>query len=311
MHEEWYIIINPRAGSGKTMAEWLPAEKIMKKMEIPYLTVFTERKGHATELAKSAAADGYRKLLAVGGDGSIHELYRGVMLFCDETGTDPGEFYIGVAPIGSGNDWIKEMRVPKNLEEVLRLMAGGSFGKMDVVRMENGKDKVSYMTNVGGIGFDSHVCERVNWQKEMGRRHNLIYLRALQYTVRKLKPVNIQVIADDKEVFSGPCYSLAMGNGRYSGGGMCQVPDARIDDGLLDFMIVPKVPVSAIFKEIPRLLRKNINESDKVLFFRCRTLHIVPLDSQSEDIFEVDGEIEGRLPMTVRVTGQQINALKG
>ncbi len=311
MNQTWYIIINPRSGSGKTMSEWIPAEKLLAVCGVQAKSVYTEYKGHAAELARRAAEAGYRRILAVGGDGTLHEIFRGIMLFCDAEKVSPSSFYMGVAPIGSGNDWIKMMGVPRDTREVVRLMGKESFGKMDVVRMFHSDGQVSYMANVGGVGFDSHVCERVNWQKEMSKRRNMIYLNGLRHTVLHLKPINIKVIADGKEVFQGPCLSLAIGNGKYSGGGMCQVPGARINDGRIDVMIVPPLPLLTILKEMPKLLSETLDQSDKVIFVRCRELTVLPLDKKSEDIFEVDGEIEGRLPLTVTVGDEQINAIKG
>lgn len=311
MNQTWYIIINPRSGSGKTMSEWMPAERLLQRCGLKFKSVYTEYKGHAVALAKQAAADGYRRILAVGGDGTLHEIYRGIMLFCDAEKVSPSSFYMGVAPIGSGNDWIKMMGVPRDPQEVIRLMDRESFGRMDVVRMYHGEGEVSYMANVGGTGFDSHVCDRVNWQKEMSKRHSMIYLRGLKYTVLHLKPIRVQVIADGKQIFCGPCLSIAMGNGKYSGGGMCQVPGARINDGMLDAMIVPNLPLITIFKEMPKLLSETLDQSRNVIFTRCKELQILPLDNLSEDIFEVDGEIEGKLPLTVRVGEEQINALRG
>lgn len=311
MNESWYIIINVRAGSGKTMSEWMPAERILQRSSVPYISAYTEYRKHAVKLAREAAEKGYRKILAVGGDGTLHEVFSGVMQFCDANSVNPSDFYIGVAPIGSGNDWIKSMGVPHDTQEVAGLMIRSSFGRMDVVRMFHGEGEVSYMANVGGVGFDSHVCDRVNWQKEMGKRHTMIYFLGLRHTVMHLKAIRVKVLADGKEAFCGPCLSIAMGNGKYSGGGMCQVPDAKINDGLLDAMIVPQMGLPTIFKEMPKLLTESINGSDQLVFVKCRELQILPLDEASYDIFEVDGEVEGKLPLTVRVANQQINALRG
>lgn len=294
------------------MSAWMPAERLLKRSSIEFICSYTEYKGHATELAQRAAQLGYRRILAVGGDGTLHEVFRGIMLFCDSSEkASPSEFYLGVVPIGSGNDWIKSLGVPHNATEVIRLIAQNSFRKMDVVRMLHSGGEVCYMANIGGVGFDSHVCERVNWQKEMGKRSTVIYLRGLKYTLSNLHSINVKVTVDDKEVFCGECYSIALGNGKYSGGIMCQVPKARIDDGIVDIMIVPILPVSTIIKEIPRLLTGSLGDKDPVIFSRGKTIVIEPLDEKSRDIFEADGEVEGTLPLIVKVGDEQINALKG
>ena len=306
----WYFIVNPRAGSGKTMSEWVPAEQMLLKLGIPFVTAMTDYKRHATELAREAAANGYRHIMAVGGDGSLHEVLNGIARHCEESGTDTAEFYLGVMPIGSGNDWIKSTGVPHDLEKVITLIQNESFGQMDVVKVSSSGGKSAWMANVGGTGFDSHVCSRVNLQKERGMRGKMIYLNALRHTMMHLDQLNLKVIADGQTVHEGICYSIALGNGPYSGSGMRQVPLAKIDDGIMDYMIVPKVKLSKMLKEVPRLFNGTINESGVVLSGRCRSLQVVPLDNKSEDIIELDGEIEGKLPLSIEMDGRKINVVK-
>lgn len=308
---EWFFIINPRAGSGKTMSEWIPAEKKIEKLGIPYTTAFTDHERHAVVLAAEAAGAGYRKIISVGGDGSMHETFNGIMEWCDKTGTSPEEFTIGVIPIGSGNDWIKEMKVPKDTMEAVDVIAAGRTAKMDVVRVDSDGGKTTYMANVGGVGFDSHVCIRVNMQKAHGKRNKMIYLNALRYTLTHMHPINLKLVADGCGIYSGPLYSISLGNGRYSGGGMQQTPDARIDDGKVDMMVCPKMSLVKIGIDIPKLLKGNINEAKYLKFARFSKLEIIPADSQSCDEIELDGEIEGRLPATVTVGQRRINALCG
>ena len=307
---EWYFIVNPRAGSGKTMSEWVPAEHLLDQKGVAYVTAMTDHQKHAITLAREAAASGYRRIAAVGGDGSLHEVLGGICSWCEETGVSPDEFTLAVVPIGSGNDWIKSCRVPDSVPEVIELIARDSFGRMDVVRATSRDGKVSYMANGCGIGFDSHVCDRVNRQKERGRRGKMIYLNALRYTIFHLKPISIAVQADGEAVFSGEAYSLAVGNGAWSGGGMRQAPLAVNDDGLLDYMIVPKSKLRLLVKEIPRLFSGTVHESTLIVYGKCRSLRIAPLDEASADIIEYDGEIEGRLPLLLEATGGQINVLK-
>lgn len=307
----YFFIVNPRAGSGKTMYEWLPAERKLKRLGIPCYIALTDHKRHATALAQQAAAEGYRRIIAVGGDGSLHEVFNGICRWCAATGVPTEEFLLGVVPIGSGNDWIRSLAVPNDTIEVVDLIRRNSFGRMDVMRVKSSGGRTAYMANIGGVGFDSHVCKRVNTQKESGRRGKLIYLNSLRYTIFNLKSINISVVADGEVVFTGLCYSVAFGNGRYSGSGMRQVPLAVLDDGLLDYTIIPKTPLLKVVKELPRLFNGTLHQSVYVISGKCRSLQIVPMDEQSNDIFELDGEIEGLLPMSIEVTGHMINVIKG
>lgn len=311
IRDEWYIIVNPHAGSGKTMTKWIPAENRLKELGVPFYTVYTTHKHHATSLAAAAARQGYRRILAVGGDGSVHEVFNGVLRWCANCGVDPSEFYLAVAPIGSGNDWIKAWGVPNDTLEAVELIAKESFAKEDVVRMEVGGGDVFYMANVGGFGFDSHVCERVNRLKDRGMRSTRIYLNSLRYTLMHLKPIEVKVEVDGTEVHSGQAFSMALGNGPYSGGGMRQCSLANPADGILDAMLVPKLSLSTILRELPGIFRGTIHLSDKIKYLRGKTITVTPLHSCYEDIIEIDGEIVGRLPLTVSVLPQQVNVLSG
>ena len=303
--EDWYCIVNPHAGSGKTMSQWTIAEQTLTELNIPYKTSLTNYKFHATKLAYEAALHGYRRLLAVGGDGSLHEVMNGIMKYSEETGTPPEMFWLAVIPIGSGNDWIKSTGVPHETQAVVDLLSSNSFGQQDVVKVESG-NKVCYMTNVGGVGFDSHVCLRVNRQKERGRRSATIYATALMHTIRWIRSLNGTVKVDGKVLYEGDFYSIALGNGRYSGGGMRQVPKARLNDGLVDVMVVPKLKVQTMLREMPRLFNGTLDESKSVLMARGTVIEVY---ADREDAVEVDGEIEGNLPLKVSVTGSRINVL--
>lgn len=302
---DWYCIVNPHAGSGKTMPIWALAEKQLTAQSVPYKTTLTNYKFHATLLAREAAQHGYRKLLAVGGDGSVHEALNGILQYCEAQGVAPEEFTLAVIPIGSGNDWIKSLNVPHDTKAVVDLLVAESFARQDVVRVETAGG-VAYMANVGGVGFDSRVCERVNALKDQGKRSRSIYLGALLHTLFHTRGFQTRIVADGECVFEGEAYSVAFGNGRYSGGGMRQVPMSEIDDGLLDFMVVPKAPLLKILTQLPRLYNGTVNDSGLLVTGRCRALEM-----SGECIVEVDGEIVGDLPLRITLPGPQINVLVG
>ena len=305
----WFIIVNPRAGSGKTLSGWTVAEKLLRERGVQFITEFTHYKSHARELALQAARDGYRMLLAAGGDGSVHEMFSGVMDFCSESGVPAGEFILGNIPIGSGNDWLKSLGVPHDIAKVVGLVADGVSRMQDVVSVRTSDGRTCCMANVGGAGFDSHVCERVNARKERGHRSRWIYVGALVMTILKLRRIKVEVSGDGQVLYSGPCYSLAFGNGRFSGGGMRQTADAVMDDGLVDVLVVPAMSLLRIIRDVHRIFDGTTPQSSSLVYRQCRQVTVAPLNARSSDLFEVDGEIEGRLPVEVAVTGQQIGVV--
>ena len=302
----WFIIVNPRAGSGKTISGWTEAEGLLRRRGVPFTVEFTHYKSHARELALQAARDGYRRFLAAGGDGSVHEMFAGVMDYCSESGVPTSEFRLGNIPIGSGNDWLKSTRVPHDIARVVELVAEGSCSLQDVVSVRTSDGGICCMANIGGTGFDSHVCERVNARKERGHRSRWIYVGSLITTILKLKRIRVEVTGDGQLIYSGPCFSVAFGNGPYSGGGMLQTASAVMDDGLVDVMVVPVIPLFRILREAHRLFDGTVPQSKYLVYRQCREITVTPLDPRSADVIEVDGEIEGRLPATVSVPGQQV-----
>lgn len=290
------------------MSEWKRAEARLKELSIGFVPVFTDHKSHAEELAYHASELGYRHILAVGGDGSVHEAMGGIMRYCEATGTDPLCFRFAVIPIGSGNDWIKSLSVPHDTVSVIDLISRDSFGMQDIVRVTDAEGKVSWMANIGGAGFDSQVCVRVNAQKESGYRSKFIYFIALLQTIIHLERFQAEVVMDGEMVHQGPCFSIAFGNGRYSGGGMRQTSMSEIDDGLLDVLIIPVVSVLRITREIPRLFTGTIHKTDCLIYRRCRT---VTLKTDPSIPYEVDGEVEGHTSVTVEITGYRMNVLVG
>ena len=306
---DWFIIVNPRAGSGKTISGWTEAEGLLRRHGVTFTVEFTHYKSHARELAFQAARDGYRFLLAAGGDGSVHEMFSGILDYCSQTGTPPEEFRLGNIPIGSGNDWLKSVGVPHDMGVVVDLVADGVSRFQDVIEVKTGDGSVCCMANIGGVGFDSRVCERVNARKERGHRSRLIYVHALMRTIFTLKRINVSVSGDGELIYEGPCYSVAFGNGRYSGGGMLQTGAAVMDDGLLDVLVVPAMSLFRILREVHRIFDGTTHEASFLKYRKCRHLSMAPLDARSDAPVEVDGEIEGRIPIEIRVTGQSIGVV--
>ena len=234
----WFAVVNPHAGSGKTLSLWQKAETLIRQKQIPYEYRTTDCKFHATEMAYSAAKEGFRRFIAVGGDGTVHEVLDGIM-HCISDMSLKGEsvtlsdFTLAVIPIGSGNDWIKSHHVPYDVGEVVDMIANGNFSMQDIVKVSASdpvsgaeRTRFSYMINIGGSGLDSRICERVNVQKDAGKSGKLLYVKSLIYNLIHSKIFSARVECDGKTIYRGKCLSIAFGIGKYSGGGFRQTPEA-------------------------------------------------------------------------------------
>ena len=318
----WFTIVNLHAGSGKTVSIWRKAEILLAEAGIPYDNKYTDCKYHATEIAFQAASEGYRKFIAVGGDGTIHEVLEGIMKYvCGTESVSVSDFSIAVIPIGSGNDWIRIHGINRNLERTIELIRNESLVRQDVVRvsvfdpvaepeqlLSAEPVRTSYMVNIGGVGFDARVCERVNEQKLEGKKGKLLYINSLLYNLFHFKPFSATVFCDGRKLFEGGCFSIAVGTGKYSGGGLRQTPDAVFDDGLLDYTVIPPFSVARILKEAPKLFTGRLLTVKELICGKCKSLMVAPFRSRAE-LVEVDGEIVGNVPVRFDVLPQQINVL--
>ena len=312
-----FAVLNVYAASKKASDYWKKAEQRLKDRGVVYHGNRTGRSGNAMEITFDACMAGYRKFLAVGGDGTVHDVLNGVAAYIDWSadygkGVTFDDFTLGVIPVGSGNDWIKSTGVPKDVLKAVDVIAEGRTGKQDVVRvtlLDNASREISrsYMVNVAGIGLDARVCERVNNLKKMGKRGRILYVTSLLYALNHRKPKKAKVVCDGEVLFDGPYFSMAFGVGRYSGGGMRQTPEAVLDDGLLDVTIIPEIPLRRIAKEVPRLFTGSFLKVPELSVAKCRHLVVKPYESEELEPVEVDGEIVGRGDVMFQVLDSQIN----
>ena len=322
----WYAVVNPNAGSGKTVSEWPKASKTLSDNRIDFEYKTTWKMGAAVEITMKACAEGYRKFLAVGGDGTVHEILEGIAKYVQISAVAKtldkesqkvalDDFTLAVMPIGSGNDWIKTLEIPKDFNKVAELMKTDSTGRQDVfclsLRDDNtSRNLESFMANVGGVGFDANVCKKVNFEKNTGKSGKVLYLKALISNILNFKTFDCVVEADGKEIFRGTTMSIALGAGKYSGGGMLQVPDAVLDDGLLDITIIPLMPLHRIIRAVPGLFTgKLLKDNPELISAKCSSLSIKPLSSPAP-LVEVDGEVVGNLPVSIERMDGQLRVLK-
>lgn len=324
----WYAVVNIFAASRKAGVVWRKAEGRLLADGVPFCSEMTGNHGNARSLALEACGKGFRKFIAVGGDGTVHDVLDGIVSYVEDSKASGvkvslSDFTLAVIPVGSGNDWIKTAGVPKNVCEAASLMMSGRTGRQDVVRVsvldpampEEKVTQISYMANVGGVGLDAKVCERVNREKRQGKRGRILYVSALVYNIIHRVPSSARIFCDGVKVFDGPFLSIAFGIGKYSGGGMRQTPDALPDDGLLDMTVIPDLPISRIAKEAYRLFTGSFLSVKELCSSRGRSFTVIPYDQEMpcqtvEGMpVEVDGEVIGHSPVRLEVMDEQINII--
>ena len=319
----WFAVINTYAASGKAGALWKKVESVLKDRGLPFHGTWTGKAGNAAELTFDACMAGYRRFAAVGGDGTVHDVLNGIAGYVEWSlasgrSASFNEFTIGVIPLGSGNDWIKSYGISKDIGKAIDNLVQGYTRPQDVAKVSvldpyalpyEREISVSYMVNVGGVGIDARVCERVNALKSSGKRGKILYVTSLIKAISERVPARMKVLCDGKEIFEGEYLSIALGLGRYSGGGMRQTPEAVLDDGLIDMTLIPDLAISRIAREVHRLFTGTFLKVPELVVCKGRRITVIPVADGASEPVEVDGEVVGKAPVSFEVMPEQINVV--
>jgi diacylglycerol kinase (ATP) len=243
--------------------------------------VATEAVGAARRLAGEAIAAGARLIVAAGGDGLCNEILNGIVPPRDDVA-------LGLLPLGTGNDLARTLRIPRQPERAAALLATGSARTIDVVRATRDGDARSsrYFVNVALAGFGARVhltpANKRRWR-------SLAYLRAAVGSLHTLRPRSFELQPKGAETgTSHSAYLVAVANGRYMGGGIPIAPEAELDDGRLDVVVVPVMSASGLARTVPRILAGRHARSGRVVVFRCAD---VQLTGEPGGCLNLDGEI--------------------
>ncbi len=303
MHNSWYMIVNPTSAGGKAKNEWATIQAIMQQENLPFEAAFTLYPFHAIELVQQAIAQGYRKILAVGGDGTINEVINGIF---SQKIVAPVEVEFSVVPLGTGSDWIKMYKIPRNYKKAIPLLAKGVLKKQDIGRVcyqtEKGTES-RYFANVAGMAFDACAVVKSLTMNKAGIMGQLYYLALILRLIPSYKSSKM-IIQGDNFRYEGDVFCLNIGICKYNGGGMQTVPNAIADDGLFEISIIEKMPTLRIFWELRRLYLGTMHlAKDVVKSYQTTTLKV---ETQGFDLVETDGELLGKCPVTFSILPQAL-----
>ena len=304
----WMVIVNPKAGSGRGLQDWPIISNQMYQSGLHFTCLFTEHKYHAMELTVKAINDGYRNIVAVGGDGTIHEVVNGIFIHKKVPKTD---ISLAVIPAVTGNDWIRMYGISKTYSEAVRSLVEKRTVLQDVAKVSYYETKVEhtrYMANLAGLGYDAVVNLKYNNLKDEGKYGKWLYLRSAFQTFVRYSPVKFRIVTDGKEFYNGMVFSGVAGIGKYNGGGMQQAPEAAVDDELMDLTIIKKMSKLRIIRNFRMLYTGNIYTNPKVLHQQCKKIEI---ESWPQSRIEIDGEAVGTSPFVFELVPHAIRVVVG
>jgi YegS/Rv2252/BmrU family lipid kinase len=304
--KRWFVVVNPIAGSGKGLDDFPLISKLLRDNNIRCESVFTEHKYHATELTVSAVTQGYRHIIVVGGDGTLHEVVNGLFI---QNVVEPSAVTIAVIAVGTGNDWIRMFGIPRRYSAAIRAIKDGYTFLQDVAEIsyeEAHYRQTRHMANVAGVGFDAAVIKQTMRSKAKKHLKASGYMWCLIRSFFRHKSTGTKVWVDDKLIYNNLLFSIAIGVGKYNGGGIQQLPQAVPDDGLLDITLIKPLHWWHVIFRLRRLFNGTIYSIGHVLHAQGEHIRI---ESSPEIPLEIDGELYGGTPIEVNVLHRAIKVI--
>jgi len=303
----WIAIVNRAAGGGKTERDWPLISQYLKQHGIPFEPHFTNRRLHASIIARNMIKEGYSKIIVVGGDGTMNEVING--LFAQER-INTTEVMLGMISVGTGNDWARMFSIPADYEEAVLTIKQQKTFIQDaglVSYRKNGKEWKRYFINIAGMGFGARVVERSNRMKDKGKSGPFLYFYNIFYSLLRYKAqqaeIEIDGITYDRSIFS-----MNVGIGKYNGGGMIQVPHAIADDGLYSITLIKRMGKLNVLANIKRLYNGSITTHSKVETYMAKSVQI---DGPTRLQIETDGETLGHGPMYFQIIPRSVRVISG
>jgi len=265
------FIVNPKAGitpKSKTVIELLAGNVIPSSRFIPEV-VFTQRAGHATELAREALGRGADIVVASGGDGTINEVACAMV----NTGVP-----MGILPAGSGNGLARSLGISLSYALALRTIIRGKTKLMDVAMAND-----TLYTSIAGVGFDAHVAQKFS---ESYIRGMFSYMKIILNEFRAYKPLRYTLTVDGVQM-EKHALMIVFANGNQFGFNTRIAPEAKVDDGFLDICVMKKMPVSQLFNVGYHMVRGTPVKTGYTEYFRGKEITI---ETGSDPLMNIDGE---------------------
>jgi diacylglycerol kinase (ATP) len=236
---------------------------------------------HAAELARQAGEQGYDMVIAMGGDGTVHEVINGLMQLPEE-----GRPILGVVPVGSGNDFAHAIGVPLQSDRALAHALSGAPSNIDIGLMTDENGRKEYFDNTLGMGFDAVVTIRSH--KLPLLRGFIMYLTAVIQTILLNHDPALMKMDVDGVTSEQSNLMLVVCNGPREGGGFLVAPEAKLDDGILHYAIIRKVSRLMMFRLVPEVMNGTHGRFEPVTIGSCRRMSV---QADRPLYIHADGEI--------------------
>ena len=273
------IIVNPAGGGGKSIDLLPEVEKRLLSLKTSPDFRITENSQQATELARQASQCGYKRIAAIGGDGTVNMVAAGLI------GTDTT---MAVIPTGSSNDFFRMLNIKNDLDDICKTVVSGEGSLFDVGLFNNRP-----FFNMLGIGFDAQIAMETNMK---GKKPGLLsYLLAVYSVLKKYRSYDVKLRIDSLEL-TQEILLVAVGIGRSTGSGFLLTPQASVVDGKFDVCVARDTNRKRIITILPKVLKGNHVREPEITMYRCKQLEIfseqpLPVHYEGETMATTNGKL--------------------
>jgi diacylglycerol kinase (ATP) len=267
-HKKICFIVNPISGVGRQKVIEKLIDQYLDRTIFDYEIQYTKASKHATVLSKEAAANNFDIVVAVGGDGSVNEIAKGLI---------GSATAMAIIPTGSGNGLARHLNIPLDLKKAMNVINKGNETRIDSIQINE-----ETFVNVAGVGFDAHI----GWEfAKFGKRGLSSYVKVILRELPKYKPQNFELIIDGKSIKT-TAYLISFANGSQWGNNAHIAPLADITDGMVDVAILKNVSLLNGISIGYKLLNKTLHQSRYLEIIKTKELIV----KQPGTIAHIDGE---------------------
>jgi diacylglycerol kinase (ATP) len=282
------FLVNPASDNGSTGRRWPEIARRASALGLTGDALFSEQPEHLRELARQAAEEGTKLVVAVGGDGTVNEVAAGIIGI--------GGVELAVIPRGTGVDFVRTYGIPTKLEGAVDVVLHGRTREIDAGRVGyrawSGDAGEAWFVNAAGVGMSGAIAKRTNEStKAFGGK--LSYLWSTLAVFARWRNTEVR-IAVDGQTRSGRMNEVVVANGRYLGGGMMLCPEASPDDGLFDVLLIGDITKRDLVQTLPKIYRGSHLPHPNAELLRGT---VVSVDSDERLPVQLDGEQPGTTPV--------------
>jgi YegS/Rv2252/BmrU family lipid kinase len=297
----WFLVVNPNSGTRNFQRSWSQIQQLLTARNVDFSFAFTQQSKEEIQLVDAAVKQGFRNIVAVGGDGTLHHVVNGILR---QRYVKSSEIKLGVIPLGTGNDWIKTYGIPNSIAFSIEILLENYTTFQDVGVIETSDGTKEYYNNLAGIGYDGYVVNKLKALKRLG---SIAYLISGLQGLLFYKKSNYTLKIEGKTL-NEKCLMILFGIGQYSGGGMQMTKDVNPNDGLLDITIAKNFSFFDLVFNLPKLYNGQIVDHKKVATYKVKSIEITENNLKLSWI-EADGELIGKGSLKVSILPSAIQIL--